>query len=311
MRALTTLTFTTLSLAQLTHSSQPPPPSQCGLGTPPTPLQHKSLTRCLDSTIPLPRPPAWSPWTHQPHCVPAADEPWCVYTSAASPRGHGLSVITTPDQASTLLNPVERRFDAPFFAPAKLASPPPYEVRDVPGKGKGAVATRPIEKGRALLVDHASVVAAVEYPADVMREEVRELIRVAVERLSEPEKVMGLARKGRSKGGEGKEEEEGEEEEAGDGETGELEEVILTNTFGVGIGGKEYMALFADLAVSFVFLLLVTSSLPLGGREANDCERGSTMPASQSESVRFPMVMTENVADCSVPSSTSLKRRWL
>ncbi|GAB1318014.1 hypothetical protein MFIFM68171_08224 [Madurella fahalii] len=261
MRSLTTLAFTSLSLTHLAASSEAPPaPEQCGPGTPLSPLDYNTLSLCVDSNIPISTPRAWFPWTHRPHCIPADEEPWCVFTNAAAPKGHGISVITTPDQAASLLHPLAHRVDTPFFAPSKLYHSPPYEVRDVPGKGKGAVATRRLEKGRVVLVDHASVIAAVEYPADVMREEVQELLRVAVERLSEPQKVAGLARLARRDGEraekaekaekdeEDAEEEEEEEEEGEERAASEIEEVMLTNTFAVGIEGKEYMALFADLA---------------------------------------------------------------
>jgi hypothetical protein len=119
-----------------------------------------------------------------------------------------------------------------------LLLPRPYEVRDIPGKGKGAIATRRIEKGKAVLVDHASILAVVEYPADVMREEVQELLRVAAAQLRDPERVEELARQERR---------EQDEDEAG---MSLMEDVLLTNSFGVVVGGKEYMALFADVAVS-------------------------------------------------------------
>jgi hypothetical protein len=134
--------------------------------------------------------------------------------------------------------------------------PRPYKVRDVPGKGKGAVATRRIEKGRAVLVDYASVLAAVEYPADVLRGEVQELLRVAAERLGEPGRVTGLARKGDRRASAGLEEGEEEEDAEGEEEASVMEDVMLTNSFGVVIGGREFMGLFSDLAVSFYFEIL-------------------------------------------------------
>lgn len=88
----------------------------------------------------------------------------------------------------------------------------------------------------AILVDTASVLAAAEYPADVMREEVQDLMEVAVDRLADGGSgVRGLSRLGRD------EEEEG---------VNEMEDTLLTNSFVVGLGGKEYMGLFVDVAVS-------------------------------------------------------------
>jgi hypothetical protein len=117
--------------------------------------------------------------------------------------------------------------------------PRPYEVRDVPGKGKGAVATRRIAKGMAVLVEGVRVLAGVEYPAEVGRGEVRGLLGEAVGRLGEPGEVLGLVR-GSGKG------------DNRDGVGGVVEDIMVTNSFGVVVGGKEYMGLFVDAAVSLL-----------------------------------------------------------
>jgi hypothetical protein len=245
MRSFTTLLIT-LSLTQPSLSS-PHTPEQCGLGVSRRPV-NRNLTTCLDSSTSS-NPTSWYPWTHKPYCVQASETPWCVFTRASSPAAHGLSVITTPDEASTGLNPLLHSLDAPFFAPGKLLVPRPYEVVDIPGKGKGVIATRRIEKGMVVLVDYASILAVVEYPADVMREEVQELLRVAAAQLRAPERVEGLARQGGR-----------EEDEDGVGKS-LMEDVLLTNSFGVVVGGKEYMGLFADLAVSDTASLNVSGAV--------------------------------------------------
>ncbi|AEO59660.1 hypothetical protein MYCTH_96182 [Thermothelomyces thermophilus ATCC 42464] len=247
-----TMILTSLALLQLAlsspHSSTPPlPPAQCAPGNFPSPF-NPNLTTCLDSAILLPS--AWHPWTHRPHCVEAADNsPWCVFTRAA--LHSSISVVTTPDEAAGALNPLRHVLDDDDdddnndddnTADSPKGRRRPYEVRDVPGKGKGAVATRRIGKGTAVLADHAAVLAAVEYPADVMREEVQELLAVAAAQLRDPGAVEGLARRGAR---------QGRKDYGGDGEVvemSEMEDIMLTNTFGVTVGGKEYMALFPNLA---------------------------------------------------------------
>lgn len=238
MHPVTTLLALTILLPP--SSSTPPPPPICAPLHPPSPAHAHTSTTCLNPSTP--HPSAWHPWTHQPYCIPASASPWCVFTLAASPSPHGLSIITTPDDAP---DPRQHALDAPFFAPEKLLLPRPYAVRDIPGKGKGAVATRRIGKGRVVLVDYVSVLAAVEYPADVLREEVQELLRVAEGRLGEEGVVEGLARQGDGR--------LGIRDGDGDGEMSEMEDVMLTNSFAVEVGGKEFMGLFADLAVSFAF----------------------------------------------------------
>ena len=209
---------------------------------PPSRPVSANLTKCLDSLLaPSISPLSLAPWTQPPHCIYAEESPYCVFTNAH----HSLSIITTPDEASTSLNLLSHHsVDPPsFFAPQKLYLSPPYKVVDVPGKGKGAVATQRIQKGMAILVDTASVLAAAEYPADVMREEVQDLMEAAVDRLADSGNgVRAQSRMGRR-------DEEEEEEEGGEGMS-EMEDTLLTNSFVVGLGGKEYMGLFVDVAVS-------------------------------------------------------------
>jgi len=168
-------------------------PNQCNWGLPRNPLTYLPL--CLDFSANASHPASWTPWTHPPHCVEAADSPWCVYTNAAVPSGErgdnrGLSVVTTPDLAASVFDlshhhPLQKAFTFPPVA-AKAYDQRPYEITDVKGKGLGCVAKEKIKKGRVLLIDHAVFLATVEYPGDVMQEEVRELMRVGVDRLGDP-----------------------------------------------------------------------------------------------------------------------------
>jgi hypothetical protein len=256
MKFLATLLMT-LSLTQPSRSSEssPQPPEQCGLGASHPP--PSDFTTCHDpSTASIPS--AWYPWTHKPFCITTSETPLCVFTNAASPRAHGLSIIGTPDDASGPLNPLTlaHSFDRPFFAPEKLLLPRPYEVRDVPRKGKGAVATRRIEKGKALLVGYPAILALAEteYPADVKREEVQELLRVAAAQLGDPEKVETLARSGRRV--------EGDEEGV---EISLMEDIMRTNGWSMIVGMKEYIGIFPDFAVSCSFVYISGFILGVGG----------------------------------------------
>ncbi|KAK4172860.1 hypothetical protein QBC36DRAFT_68357 [Triangularia setosa] len=233
--ALTTFLTSALTLSHFNHGARATSEvldddELCGRGLPTIPFNRTALTTIGPYSY---DPSAWNPWTHRPYCIEANEEPWCVYTNAASPKGHGISIITTPGIAGSTLNILQHPFDQQFFAPEKLYLPRPYKVVDILGKGKGVVATQKIDKGKAILVDHASIIAAAEYPSDVMREEVQDLLATAVHRLGEPEKVLRLSKKGREKEDEG---------------ATEIEDLLLTNSFTVGIQGKEFIALFADLS---------------------------------------------------------------
>ncbi|KAK3317268.1 hypothetical protein B0T19DRAFT_434601, partial [Cercophora scortea] len=245
----------------------------CGRGLPPTPFDLDSLT-CPDPSpeTTISNPSAFAPWTHAPYCIEAADSPWCVFTNAATPSGHGISIITTPELASDVLSILHSQFDRPFQAPEKVYSARPYEVRDVPGKGKGAVATQRIEAGRVVLVDHAAVLAAVEYPADVMKEEVQEMMSEAVARLADPGCVMNLTRKGRDEEG-----------------VAEVEDLLLTNSFVVEVGGESVMGLFPNVARinhacdanAFVHFSEVTLAMTIWS--ARDIEPGEEITISYSD----------------------------
>ncbi|KAK0624985.1 RmlC-like cupin domain-containing protein [Bombardia bombarda] len=211
-----------------TASDQASNNEQCGWGLPRSPLQSDRI--CFNENTSS-DPSQWAPWTHKPHCIPAADIPWCIFTNAAVPNKHGISIITTPEIAADSLDLLSHSFSLPFHAPEKLYKTRPYEVRDVPGKGRGAVATQRIEKDRVILIDHATILATIEYPADVMREEVRDLMDRGVMQLSEPWKVTSLARKDRE-----------------EDDVSEMEDVLVTNSFVVKVGPENYMALFPDLA---------------------------------------------------------------
>ncbi|KAG7285044.1 hypothetical protein NEMBOFW57_009664 [Staphylotrichum longicolle] len=175
--------------------------------------------------------------------------------------GVKVNIITTPDAASTSLNPPSSPSTGPS-RPHKLLTPRPYAVRAIPGKGYGAVATRRIKKGKVILVDPASVLAMVEYPADVSREEVRGLLREGRRRLGDPTRVEGLAKRG------------GRETEG-------MEEVMLTNSFGVEVGGGEYMALLRIWRPN-AFIHFSQTTLAMSVWSARDIEPGEEITITSS-----------------------------
>lgn len=230
---------------------------QCGWGYPRDPVRQQPM--CLDEHASTDDPASWAPWTHRPHCIEAADEPWCVFTNAAvgGADGNGMSIITTPELAAgalgLLTRPAALAEAAERYIPAeqRLDRPPPYAVREVPGKGQGAVATRPIPSDRVILIDTAVLLSTVEYPADVLQSEVQDLMRTGVGRLRDPARVYALARRGdeRSGGGGGGGGDDGDEE--GEEERMKLsveEDIVLTNAFELTVDDKSYMGLFENLA---------------------------------------------------------------
>ncbi len=80
------------------------------------------------------------------------------------------------------------------------------------------------------MIDHAIMMATVEYPADVLRGQVQDILQRGAEQLRDPERVLGLARKGTPG-------------------ASVVEDVLITNSFGVQVDGEPYMGLFPELSV--------------------------------------------------------------
>ncbi|KAL8341832.1 hypothetical protein RB601_005328 [Gaeumannomyces tritici] len=205
-----------------------------------------------ENSVSLKEPARWAPWTHPPFC---ADSSFCVYTNAAFQTGRGFSIITTPRVLASAQGQLELAFTAPPLASAMDGTgvdegmaiggtrnknnsadvtPTPrsthvWEVKNIPGKGKGVVATRRIRRGETIMVDYAMVLAAVEFPGRVTQTQGNKILERAASQLRNPERVLGLGRSST----------------AG---APVMEDVMRTNTFSVTINGEPYMGLFPSVS---------------------------------------------------------------
>ncbi|KAK4121889.1 SET domain-containing protein [Parathielavia appendiculata] len=177
----------------------------------------------------------WAPWTSRPFCT--EDTRYCVFTNAGfQGPNRGLSIIDAPTDGTGNVTTAAAFFaellsslhPAPETAEEKS---PPYQVRDIPGKGKGIVATRKISRGQVIMVDYAAVMADARFPSRVKREQGRQLLEEAIERLPDAKEVLNLARSS-----------------SDPDNVPVTEDVVKTNSFSVNIAGKEYMALFPRIA---------------------------------------------------------------
>ncbi len=146
--------------------------TECALNIP-QPLQPHGRFGCpvpIDESASS-RPSSWSPWTHHPHCTNSTGggphAKFCVFTN--SHHGiRGLSMITTPQTAADsvdILNEPILPSELPGSGNTWNASAPPlYEIVNIPGKGKGVVATRRIEKYETIMVDYASILVDMYFP---------------------------------------------------------------------------------------------------------------------------------------------------
>jgi len=146
-------------------------------------------------------------------------------------RGNnGVSIITTSEIAASSPE-LLAKLTTPIVETASVEFP--YTVRDIPGKGKGLFAARRIARGEVFLEDYPSVLADVEFPGRVRRDQGQLLLQRAIEQLGQAEEVLSLARSST----------------AG---APVQEDVMRTNTFGITLGERSRMALFPKISVSVV-----------------------------------------------------------
>ena len=208
-----------------------------GTGCLPGPFQLDSYPTCV--TASNEDDVLWAPWTYRPYC--AENTNYCVFTNADfQGPNRGVSIIdarpsSTGNATSAVTVVAELLSSMPRAPESADEQSPPYEVRDIPGKGKGLIAIRKIPRGQVFMVDYAAIVADTHLPGRVRRAQGHQLLREAIERLPGAEEVLGLARSSL------------------DPENVPVsEDVMKTNAFSVEIGGRDYMALFPRIAVSYV-----------------------------------------------------------
>lgn len=199
MQFLLSIFLTYLALAAADASDPVLPAHTC----PP-----KDITALLTSgshvTCPLPNldpePTAQIPWSHKPRCTTASLRTYCVSTSSHF-GSSGLSLIADPQAASSLAPILNGIYHSSFPSPASTRNfilEPAFEVQDIPGKGKGLVATRHIKAKETFLLDHAALVVQDSFAQDVIGEERRGLLNEATDRLVDPSAVTSLGTSGES-----------------------------------------------------------------------------------------------------------------
>ncbi|KAK1829335.1 hypothetical protein QBC39DRAFT_311182 [Podospora conica] len=221
------LLLLSLLLAPLTTATSPQCLTTHPHGTPLRPPPSCALP--IDDSVPPSAPTRYSPWTAPPVCEPATTPrtKYCVYTNSRH-GARGMALITKPETAANLGH-VALDFSIPLPTNATAAA---WAIVDVPGRGKGVVATRAIRKWETFMVDYAAVMVDVEFAVDVEARRGYRLLARAVDGLGDPGSVRGL---GMSSG------------LARD----PLENVLRTNAFRARVGGEEHMAVYTVVSVSF------------------------------------------------------------
>ncbi|KAK4239850.1 hypothetical protein C8A03DRAFT_32043 [Achaetomium macrosporum] len=104
-------------------------------------------------------------WTHSSPCSHGewSEQPICVFTDAIFAGERGISLVTTPQRANYLAT------TPAFVEPAVLEginrglNPAKFEMRAIPGKGMGLIATAYIQRGDLLMAENPSLM--VDYRA--------------------------------------------------------------------------------------------------------------------------------------------------
>ncbi|TVY31706.1 SET domain-containing protein [Lachnellula subtilissima] len=105
-----------------------------------------------DHAVRVPKP---TPWSREPQCLTEkrTNESYCVYTNERFANGRGISFFTTPSIAEKVIH-------LPAFTDPKLHNhvnkfddDPPWEMRNVPGRGNGLFATRTLHRGDLILAN--------------------------------------------------------------------------------------------------------------------------------------------------------------
>ncbi len=229
-----------------------PTPLQDGFGTCPTPLDTALSSQQTDR---------WSPWSFPPYCVKPAklgdDAPeYCLYTSVTFRGSHGISIIATPDLAASIVGslddsqvPDQHKHHPSSFMDPRNGSTLPYDIRDLPGMGKGVVARKGIARWGTVVVDWPVLMLPTDYQRYFTVHQRRALLGRAIQQLprAQQEAVLALAH---ATGGE------------------LIEDILQTNIFGVELDGASYMGLFplGSVRVSSSGTLLMRRVAKKGGR---------------------------------------------
>ncbi|KAI1806354.1 SET domain-containing protein [Daldinia bambusicola] len=177
------------------------------------------------------RPVDLSPWTHPPECVDSKKTPgssYCVYSNSQHGNG-GVSLITTPETAASTVEILNDSGYTHIKHFLNNSAGPAYEVTDIPGKGKGVIATRHIKRAEAIMADWAVLIVSLDFPTAVMRTQGYRFLHTAVDQLADPDRVLSLAR-------------------SSSFSVDIIEDILRTNSFSFTLADEPHMALYPDVS---------------------------------------------------------------
>ncbi|KAK3373122.1 hypothetical protein B0T24DRAFT_649197 [Lasiosphaeria ovina] len=226
-----------------------------------------------------------TPWTNPPYCVvpkaSGSDDKFCVFSASGFNLGSGISIIATPDTAASLVAAVQNPQPA-WHARHHLAQHDrlpeedhsgsgstdkqkrPYAIVSIPGRGKGAVATRRIAQFETIMTSFPAVVADnVFFPEEDGGgpAEGRRLFQRALDQLADRQRFLGLAR---SKGP----------------HVHVVEDALRTNAFGITVNGRDAKGLYPEIAVRVAYGRFTKTDLALSAVATRDIMPGEEITIS-------------------------------
>lgn len=110
--------------------------------------QSTSTPSLIESKHDLEIPSSRYEWDHPITCSNHTDNNFCVYSSNSFHHNRGLSIITKPAISVEIAALPEVSLSQP--TPLETQSSPPFEIKEISGRGMGVVANRTIERGEQI-----------------------------------------------------------------------------------------------------------------------------------------------------------------
>ncbi|KAI5918041.1 hypothetical protein F4810DRAFT_726387 [Camillea tinctor] len=178
---------------------------------------------------------SWYPWTFPPVCVKAENDTrskLCTFTYANLRGEAGISIITTPEIASAGRNVLED-IDPRWAVWERnhvhtVSTPPPYEIKDIGGKGLGVIANRYIQQGEIIMSRFPVILRMIDIEPWKYRDVLQLLHRAGIQ-LPTKDKAAMLAL-AHSKGGY------------------IVDDIMNTNSFGVLLDDVDHQGLYLDVS---------------------------------------------------------------
>jgi len=187
----------------------------------------------------------WTPWSQQPLCPDSVHDSDsgpadCVFTFATFRGNQGVSLITTPELAASLVQyfddahlPSRIKHQLSGSGQQKQDGSATYDIRELPGRGKGLVATHRVARHETVMVGFPVLIIRLDFVNGerYSQRQKRAMMETSVRQLPS-EQQRAIAALARNTGGE------------------RILDALRTNGFGIDIEGVQHLALFIDGSVS-------------------------------------------------------------